>query len=92
MREIIRTSQFKKDYKKAKARGIDMTPLKEVIGMLQREEKLPDRYRDHGLSGEYIGIRECHIRPDWLLMYAYTGDKLILVLHRMGTHSDLYNK
>lgn len=90
MREIVRSNQFKKDYKKAKNRGYDMNLLKEVISMLQKEEKLPERYRDHGLSGEYIGIRECHIQPDWLLLYSYTGDKLILILQRTGTHSDIF--
>ena len=92
MREIKYTSQFKKDYKQARKRGMDMNLLKEVIRMLQNEEKLPNKYRDHGLAGEYIGIRECHIQPDWLLLYSLTGDKLILILNRTGSHSEIFKK
>lgn len=90
MHEIVLTNQFKKDIKLAKKRGQNLDALKHVVKMLQNEEQLPPEYRDHGLSGEYIGIRECHIKPDWLLLYSYTPDKIILILQRIGSHSDLF--
>ena len=84
------TNQFKKDYEKAKARGLDIKKLDEVIIKLSNQEPLTENYRDHKLTGEYKDYRECHIQPDWLLIYYIVSDKLILVLSRTGTHSDLY--
>lgn len=90
MRELSVTNQFKKDIKLLRKRNVDIEPLKVVVEMLLRDEKLPEKYRDHGLAGEYIGVRECHIRPDWLLLYELSGDKLVLILSRTGSHSDLF--
>lgn len=90
MRDLILTKRFKRDLKLMKKRNIDKRPLDEVVEMLLRDEKLPDKYRDHGLSGEYIGIRECHIRPDWLLLYELSAEKLVLILNRTGSHSDIF--
>lgn len=92
MKYIIEmSSKFKKDYKLIKKRGYDLSLLKEVIDILANGEKLPERYHDHNLSGEYSGCRECHILPDWLLVYRIEKDLLILGLTRTGTHSDLFN-
>lgn len=88
--EIEMSSKFKKDYKLAKKRGYDLSLLKEVIDILANGEKLPEKYYDHTLAGEYNGCRECHILPDWLLVYRIEKDLLILGLTRTGTHSDLF--
>lgn len=84
------TSQFKKDYRKVKRQNKDTTCLDKVILMLANGEKLPAQMRDHELSGEYKSFRECHIEPDWLLIYKIRDDKLVLVLMRTGSHSDLF--
>ena len=86
------TGQFKRDYKTAIKRGCDPDKLKTVIEMLCNETPLPDKYRDHQLtnSKDYKNVRECHIEPDWLLIYAVYKDRLILQLIRTGTHSDLF--
>lgn len=83
-------NQFKKDVKLAKKRHYDMSLLKVVVDMLADGETLPEKYRDHQLMGDYAGYRECHILPDWLLVYKIVDDKLTLVLARTGTHSDLF--
>ena len=85
-------SQFKKDRKKALARGLDDNLLREVITILANEEKLPEKYRDHALvnSRKYLNAHECHVKPDWLLIYCIDGNNLILTLVRTGTHSDLF--
>ena len=88
--EIQRTSQFKRDYKSAKKRGYDMQRLKDVITILANGEQLPPQCNNHPLSGIYAGYQECHIEPDWLLIYRITESQLILVLYRTGTHSDLF--
>lgn len=88
--EIQRTSQFKKDYKAAVKRNLDMEQLKKVVKILAEGETLPEEYDDHTLKGKYSGYRECHIQPDWLLVYKITEDLLILSLYRTGTHSDLF--
>ena len=84
--------QFKKDYKLALKRGCDVKQLQEVITLLAEEKPLPSKYKDHALqdSKEYKGMRECHIQPDWLLIYKVYKDSLILQLIRTGTHSDLF--
>ncbi len=89
---IKHTTQFKKDYKLAKKRHLDTDLLKDIITKLANGENLPDKYRDHALSGNWIGHRECHINPDWLLIYRYEDDVLVLTLARTGTHSDLFGK
>ena len=85
------TSQFKKDYKRAQKRGLDMSELRTVLDKLCAGEALDERNRDHALAGNYVGFRECHIHPDWLLIYAIDGDRLILTAARTGTHSDLFS-
>ena len=83
------TKKFKKDYKRMKKQGRNMLLLKSVIDDLL-EEKTPDgKYQDHPLVGNYTGFRECHIQPDWLLIYAIDHDQLILTASRTGSHSDL---
>ncbi|WP_289964541.1 type II toxin-antitoxin system YafQ family toxin [Faecalibaculum rodentium] len=86
------SGQFKRDYKLAVKRGCNPKKLEEVIVLLCNEKPLPERYRDHALinSREYKGMRECHIQPDWLLVYKVVRDTLILKLIRTGTHSDLF--
>lgn len=90
--EIQRTTQFKKDYKLAVKRGCDMGKLREVVELLANGEALPEEYRDHALvdSRRYKGMRECHIEPDWLLVYKITESVLVLSLFRTGTHNDLF--
>lgn len=86
------TSQFKKDYKLAMKRGLDISLLEDIIAKLALGESLPEKNRDHALSGNWNGYRECHILPDWLLIYKLEGNVLILTLARTGTHSNLFNK
>ncbi|MFA7185810.1 MAG: type II toxin-antitoxin system YafQ family toxin [Victivallales bacterium] len=88
--EIKRTSQFKKDYKKIAKRGMKMADLNKVINQLAEGKELPPQNRDHALTGNYIGFRECHIAPDWLLIYLITDETLVLTLTRTGSHSDLF--
>lgn len=83
-------STFKKDYKRIKKRGYDTRLLEKVITILAEGKPLPLEYRDHALSGDYSGCRECHIAPDWLLVYEIVERELILYLTRTGTHSDLF--
>lgn len=83
-------ASFKRDYKRTKRRGYDLYLMEEVIDLLIQQRPLPERYKDHGLIGDYAGCRECHITPDWLLVYQTSQDKLILILTRTGTHSDLF--
>jgi len=90
MRKLVLTNQFRGDLKTVRKRGLDRSQLDTVIDMLQRDVKLPDKYLDHGLSGQYFGIRECHIQPGWLLLYTLADDILILILQRTGSHSDLF--
>ena len=86
------TSQFKKDYKLAMKRNLNISLLKEVVTLLSMGEKLPEKYRDHALTGNWVGHRECHISPDWLLVYRIENDILVLTLSRTGSHSDLLEK
>lgn len=88
--DIIPSNQFKKDLKLAQKRGYDLHKIKKVIGDLASGETLEAKYRDHLLTGEYGGYRECHIQPDWLLVYRIDGNQLLLFLARTGTHSDLF--
>ncbi|HHX54442.1 MAG TPA: type II toxin-antitoxin system YafQ family toxin [Clostridiales bacterium] len=90
--DIIWTSQFKKDYRLALKRNLDINLLDEIIRKLSRGEPLPEKNRDHALTGNWNGYRECHIQPDWLLVYRIQNDLLVLTLIRTGTHSDLLEK
>lgn len=83
-------SAFKKDYKRIVKRGYDIRLLEEVISILANQDPLPEKFRDHSLLGKYAGCRECHITPDWLLIYEIDGNELILYLTRTGSHSDLF--
>lgn len=82
------TSAFKKEYKRAKKRGQDMNKLMRVIEMLLNEKSLPESYEDHPLRGKFMGARDCHIEPDWVLIYEIEENELIL--HRTGSHADLF--
>ena len=86
------TTSCKKDYKRAMKRGLKIELLEQVVALLAMGEPLPDKNRDHDLSGDWAGHRECHILPDWLLVYRIEDDVLVLTLARTGTHSDLANK
>lgn len=90
MLRIRYSSRFKKDYKAIIKRGYNAKLLEEVLYLLVQEKALPQKYLDHPLSGDYTGHRECHITPDWLLIYKVDKDTLVLTLTRTGTHSDLF--
>ena len=90
--EIKFTSQFKKDLKLAKKQNKDLDKLFEVVNTLADGGTLDTSYRDHDLSGNYKGTRECHIEPDWLLIYEIRNEVLVLMLYRLGTHSELFKK
>lgn len=90
MYSVKPTSKFQKDLKRIKKRGMDISMLTEVIRKLAAGEVLPDKNRDHPLGGNYAGCRECHIAPDWLLIYEIYEEDLFLYLTRTGTHSDLF--
>ncbi len=83
-------NSFKKDYKRIVKRGYDIKAFEKLLELLVLDEPLPPQYKDHALIGNYKGCRECHIAPDWLLVYQKNKDELILHLLRTGTHSDLF--
>lgn len=83
-------TMFKKDFKRIKKRGYDISRLEKIIELLANEVPLPEQFKDHNLSGNYNGFRECHIAPDWLLVYQVNNNELVLVLSRTGSHSDLF--
>ena len=85
---IFYSTQFKKDYKRIKKRDKDIQKLKIIIDLLTTGQPLEEKYRDHQLSGKWKGHRDCHIEPDWILVYRLTTDSLFL--ERMGSHSDLF--
>lgn len=91
MLEIVISNRFKRDLKLAKKRGLDLNLLKEVVNRIAKREVLPENFRDHNLTGIYIGFRECHIKPDWLLVYKVEEEDLLLFLVRTGTHTDLFS-
>ncbi len=84
------SSRFKRELKAARRRGYNMALMGTVVDLLAAGEQLPEKYHDHALSGDYKGCRECHITPDWLLIYEIDKDELILYLTRTGTHSDVF--
>jgi mRNA interferase YafQ len=83
------TRQFEKDFKLARKRGKNLNKLNLIAKMLVNQERLAQNHRDHALRGDYINCRECHIEPDWLLIYEIKKDEI--VFHRLGTHSDLFD-
>ena len=88
--DIRPSNQFKKDVKLAKKRGLNLDLLIETIDKLANGEILDVKYKDHQLTGNYSTFRECHIQPDWLLIYKVIDEELVLVIFRTGTHSDLF--
>lgn len=90
MRQIRRTTQFKRDSKRVQKRGKDFSEFRHVVEQIARGEELDPKYRDHSLHGTYKGARECHVEPDWLLIYERAETEVILI--RTGTHADLFDK
>ena len=90
MLEVILSNQFKRDLRLAAKRGYDLDLLDEIVNKLASKEELPEKNRDHNLTGKYAGFRECHIQPDWLLVYRTDETALILFLSRTGAHADLF--
>lgn len=85
------TSEYKRAYKRMKKRGANLALLDDVVDRLRRGEVLEARYRDHALSGNFQGFRECHIKPDWLLVYLVENDILTLTLIDTGSHADIFD-
>lgn len=90
MYKVFPSSIFRKELKKVIKRGYDISLLDDIVNKLAKGEDLPDRNRDHALTGNFNGCRECHIKPDWLLIYKIENENLCLYLLRTGTHSDLF--
>lgn len=90
MLKIVLSNRFRKDLKLAQKRGMNLDLLRDVVNALANEEKLAAKYHDHDLSGVFSGFRECHIQPEWLLVYRIEKNELELFLFRTGTHSDLF--
>mgnify|MGYP002624699586 CR=1 FL=1 len=88
MFDVRYSSQFKKDLKRCKKRNYDLDELKYVVDKLRAPSILEEKYRDHNLLGDQKNYRECHVKPDWLLLYRYEKD--VLLLGRTGTHSDIF--
>lgn len=88
--KVMPTTQFKKDLKKIQKQNKNIKLLSEIIDLLADGKSLPEKNRDHELSGNFKGFRECHIQPDWLLIYEISDNELILFLTRTGSHSDLF--
>ena len=88
--KIKQSTRFKCDLKTARKRGLDMDLLDAVIGLITKKIPLPTKYQDHPLTGNYAGFRECHVAPDWLLIYLIENENVVLYLLRTGTHSDLF--
>ena len=89
MYEVVLSNRFRKELKLAANRGCDLALLNSIVDRLAQGETLPAKHRDHSLTGDYIGFRECHIQPDWLLIYRTEEEALMLFLMRTGTHADL---
>ena len=90
MMEIKTTSKFRKDLKQAKKKGLNIALLEKVVDDLAAGKKLDDKHHDHALVGNWVSFRECHIQPDWLLIYKISDNSLILTLTRTGSHSELF--
>ena len=87
---VRRTKKFRKELKKMLRRGADLDKLETVVNILAAGETLPPQYHDHALTGDLEGTRDCHITPDWLLLYRIENDVLVLTLTRTGSHADLF--
>lgn len=90
MLDIVFSNRFKRDLKLLARRGVNFALLDEIVSKLANGQKLEPQNKDHSLTGNYTGFRECHIQPDWLLVYRINEDKLYLFLSRTGSHSDLF--
>ena len=90
MLQIVMTAAFRRDLKRCVKRGLPRSELEAIAVDIANGMKLPDEYRDHALTGEFLGCRECHIRPDWLLIYRIEHGEMVLILTRTGTHADLF--
>ncbi|MCL2078906.1 MAG: type II toxin-antitoxin system YafQ family toxin [Oscillospiraceae bacterium] len=89
-RDIQYSAQYRRDYKKAKKQGKNISLLREVIELLANDEPLPEKHCDHALQGNWNGYRECHITPNWLLVYRKTDNgELLLIMARLASHSEL---
>ena len=88
--ELKKTTQFRKDLKRMVKRGVDVDLLDDIIQTLREQKPLDPKYRDHELTENLAGFRECHIKPNWLLIYLIDGKNLVLTASRTGSHSDLY--
>ncbi len=88
--EVVKLNQFKKSLKRMLRRGKDIEKLNTVVTMLAQGEPLPPKYKDHALSGDLLGLRDCHIENDWILLYYIQENILVLTLSDTGTHSDLF--
>lgn len=91
MLEIRFNNRMKRDVKLLKKRGKDLQKLENILNLLANRETLPDKYNDHQLKGEWRDFRECHVEPDWLLIYRIEEQELILYATATGTHADLFN-
>ncbi len=90
MLEVILSNRFKRDLKVIKKRGYNLDLLNDIVDKLAAENPLDAKYHDHSLTGDFIGFRECHIQPDWLLIYRVDAEEVFLLLSRTGTHSDIF--
>lgn len=91
MLKVVLSNRFKKDLKLAQRRGLDLRLLKDVVDLLAQEKPLPESNKDHALTGKYAAFRECHIKPDWLLIYRVEEETLELMLFRTGSYADLFH-
>lgn len=92
MLDVYFSGKFRRDYKRIQKQGKDVNRLLKIVDILAAEQPLAPKYRDHAMTGDFIGHRECHIEPDWLLVYKVEQDALLLTLTRTGSHSDLFRK
>lgn len=92
MYEVRFTATYKKSYRLMKKRGLNLDLLDDIVDTLRQGKPLAEKYRDHALTGQYSGFRECHIKPDWLLVYLIENDILTLTLVDTGSHADLFGK
>lgn len=92
MLDVYFSGKFRRDYKRIQKQGKDVNRLLKIVDILAAEQPLAPKYRDHAMTGDFIGHRECHIEPDWLLVYKVERDALLLTLTRTGSHSDLFRK
>ena len=89
---VRQTAQFKRDLKKARKQGKEMAAMDKAVSLLQNREPLPPKFKDHALTGDWKGYRECHVSPDWLLVYLVEDDILVLTLTRTGSHAEIFGK